>query len=135
MPHVSLVSLQIYATHFAPFSTVYAWCTFQLRFLSKCTPKYFMLFTSCTILLRRCRAKFALLLELCAKFISISLEYSRGELCVLDQFSTPLSLVIMVASFQWVLRKSLLDANIKASSIYPTTFSSGCFGISIRSAL
>ena len=63
-PHIGLVNLQICTAHFAPFSTVYAWCTFQLRFLSKYMPKYFALFAGFTILFGRCKVGFSLLLEL-----------------------------------------------------------------------
>ena len=48
MPHIGLINLRICAAHFAPFSTVYAWCTFQLRFLLKYMPKYFALFAGRT---------------------------------------------------------------------------------------
>src|SRR5260221_51954 len=50
IPHSGLANHLIWATHFAPLPTAYSCCIFQLRFLSKMTPRYFALSTGCTIL-------------------------------------------------------------------------------------
>src|SRR5260221_4255423 len=50
IPHSGLANRLIWAAHFAPLPTAYSCCVFQLRFLSKITPKYFALSTGCTVL-------------------------------------------------------------------------------------
>src|SRR5712691_35634 len=49
IPHCGLANRLIWATQFAPFPTACYCCIFQLRFLSKMTPRYFALSTGCTV--------------------------------------------------------------------------------------
>ncbi len=80
------------------------------------TPRYFVLIPGSIVLCGRCRVGFPMSLHLCMKFIRASLEYSSGELWVVDQFPTPSTLHIMSASLRWAPVKSVSMAIIIVSS-------------------
>jgi hypothetical protein len=83
-PQLGLVILLIWEAHFEPFPIVCALCAFQLRCWLIMTPRYLVDGDGVTIVEGSTRSDLALLLFLCAKSISASLECSRGELWVRD---------------------------------------------------
>ena len=135
MPHVGLAILRIWAAHFPPFSIAYACWAFQLRCWSSITPRYLVLGAGLTSPLGRAREVLSFVLAGCAKSTNVSLEYSSGELCVLDQLMTPPLLVIISASSSCASSKVLAMAISRASSTYAMDDSSLLSGISMRSAL
>src|SRR6266851_1344072 len=98
MPQDGLAILLICITHLVPFSTAYACCTFHPSDWSTRTPRYFVELAGVICLCRSCSAVLVLLLLLCTKSIRASLEYSSGELWIVDQSDTLPSLHIMSAS-------------------------------------
>ena len=63
------------------------------------TPRYFVLLDGSMVLCRSISGRLSTFLCLDVKLIRASFEYSRGELCVLDQFLTPLCFLIILNSF------------------------------------
>ena len=81
-----------------PFLITCACCTLQLRFWSKITPKYLVLTEGFTTLAGSCRGGLLFGLCLYVKSIRASLEYSSGELWVVDHSAMLPSLPIISAN-------------------------------------
>jgi len=99
------------------------------------TPKYFILVEGVISLCGRCRLTLVLVLLLCAKSISASFVYLRGELWFFDHSVTPPSQLIMSASLACALMKVLAVATMMVSSTYASASSFFPIGMSSKSAL
>ena len=76
-----------------------------------------MLFEGLITLCGSWRGSLSFALLLCAKLMSASFEYSRGELCDVDQLLTPPTLVIMSASISCASTKVSAVATMEALSV------------------
>ena len=79
-------------------------------------PKYFVLVVGRIVMLGSLSGGLSAVWLLCAKLMSASLVYSKGELCFSARLMAPSSLVIISLSFSCASSKVFADADMMALS-------------------
>src|SRR5216684_2948590 len=107
MPQPILAILLICDVHFAPLLIAFACCCTQLRCWSIMMPRYFVLCSGLTAACGSFSSGRCVWQFWCAKSISASLEYSRGELWSLDHLIILFSFIIILFSILCISSKVL----------------------------